>query len=178
MAQTTWEKVAGADEKAASVRSSGRWKFLVGGVAILAAVAYLIISGTSSGARFFISVNDLLAEERYVGQTVRVTGAVIGDTIFYDSERLLMEFTVAHIPSETPDRALALYQAVNDPEAARIPVRVEGQPRPDLLQHEAQAIMTGVLGPDGLFRATEVLFKCPSRYGEADPNQVIAEPGS
>ena len=38
---------------------------------------------------------------------------------------------------------------------------------PDLLQHEAQAIMTGRLGDDGVFYADELLLKCPSRYEES-----------
>ena len=49
---------------------------------------------------------------------------------------------------------------------------MEGEVKPDLLQHEAQAIMTGVVGEDGVFYATELLLKCPSRYEEGVPEQV------
>ena len=38
---------------------------------------------------------------------------------------------------------------------------------PDLLQHEAQAILTGALGVDGVFYASELLLKCPSRFEES-----------
>jgi cytochrome c-type biogenesis protein CcmE len=44
--------------------------------------------------------------------------------------------------------------------------------KPDLLKDEAQAIMTGKIGADGTFTATELLLKCPSRYEEAVPSQV------
>ena len=50
MAQATWEK-APSSTTAKSRASGGRWKFLVGGLLILGAVAYLIASGTVGGAR-------------------------------------------------------------------------------------------------------------------------------
>ena len=43
---------------------------------------------------------------------------------------------------------------------------------PDLLQNEAQAIMTGKMGEDGVFYATELLLKCPTKYEEAVPEQA------
>jgi cytochrome c-type biogenesis protein CcmE len=67
--------------------------------------------------------------------------------------------------------ALALNQAVNDPTRQRMEVVYEGV-MPDLLQNEAQAIMTGKLGADGVFVADELLLKCPTRYDEAAPEQV------
>jgi cytochrome c-type biogenesis protein CcmE len=45
---------------------------------------------------------------------------------------------------------------------------------PDLLQNEAQAILSGYLGEDGIFHANELLLKCPSRFEEALPDQSIA----
>ncbi len=42
---------------------------------------------------------------------------------------------------------------------------------PDLLQNEAQAIMTGKIGEDGVFYASELLLKCPTKYEEAVPEQ-------
>jgi cytochrome c-type biogenesis protein CcmE len=180
VAQTTWEKVADSspESPSAAQRGAGRWKFLVGGIAMLGAVVYLILSGTASGALPLLSVDELVKDSKYAGQLVRVTGAVLGDTIKFDGENLIMEFTVASIPPDVEDLAQALYEATLDPDAGRVPVRVEGQPKPDLLKNEAQAIMTGTLGQDGVFRANEVLFKCPSRYGESDANQAISQPGT
>jgi cytochrome c-type biogenesis protein CcmE len=99
---------------------------------------------------------------------------VLGDTIQYDPETLTIEFTVAHIPAQFDDLAKALHDAAENPNATRIPVVVKNQVKPDLLQHEAQAILEGELGEDGIFYATGLLLKCPSRYEEAAPNQAIA----
>jgi cytochrome c-type biogenesis protein CcmE len=38
-----------------------------------------------------------------------------------------------------------------------------------LLKNEAQAIVTGKLGEDGMFYADELQLKCPTRYDEAPP---------
>ena len=160
------------------VGKTSRSKFIIGGVIILAAVVYLIISSTTAGAQYFFTIDELFARgaEAY-GTPARVAGAVIGDTIEYDAENLTLRFTVAHMPAdndileEEGGLALALNQAVNDPTRARMQVVYYGV-KPDLLQNEAQAIMTGHLGEDGVFVADELLLKCPTRYDEAVPDQA------
>lgn len=174
MAQAAWEKSSLPQGRVArNSLSRSRWQYLVGGILILVAVGYLIISSTLSGARFFITVNEVMSDPQYAGQSVRITGAVIGDTIFYDPENLLIEFSVAHIAEDTGDLAQALHVAANDPGAQRLQVRVENQVRPELLQHEAQAIMTGYLGEDGIFHVSELNLKCPSRFMEGAPDQAV-----
>ena len=169
----TWEKPRIV---AAPTRTRSEYlKFLVGGALMLVAVVYLIISGTTSGARYFITIDELINNPDYVGKTVRMSGAVIGDTINYDRSALSLDFTVAHIPVESSNLALTLHEAVTDSTAARLPVHLDNEVMPDLLQNEAQAILTGTLGADGVFYATELLLKCPSRYEESVPNQV--QPG-
>ena len=64
-----------------------------------------------------------------------------------------------------------LKSAVADPSRNRLKVVYTGV-KPDLLKNEAQAIMTGKLGKDGVFYASELLLKCPTRYQEAVPGQT------
>jgi len=170
MAQATWEKHTSAEIPSHLKPGKNRLKFLIGGLLILAAVAYLIISGTVTGARFFITVDELLNDSTYVGQTVRISGAVLGDSIQYDSEKLLIEFTIANIPQKFDNLAVALREAVSNPNVTQLQVRVENEVKPDLLQHEAQAILTGKLDENGVFQATELLLKCPSRFEEDGPD--------
>ena len=160
------------------VGNTNRSKFLVGGLLILAAVAYLIISSTTAGAQYFFTIDELFSNgSDAVGKPVRVSGAVIGETINYDPETTTLTFTVAHMPAdkdildEEGGLALALNQAVNDPTRQRMQV-VYYDVKPDLLQNEAQAIMTGKLGEDGVFVAEELLLKCPTKYEEAVPEQA------
>lgn len=177
MAEATWEKPKGVALPAAK-GSKGRLKFLIGGLLILGAVAYLLVSGTAAGARYFITVDELLngSKSQYLGKSVRISGAVLGDTIQYDEQNLIINFTIANIPTDYSDLAEALHTSATDPNATHLAVRVEGQVKPDLLQHEAQAILTGKLGADGIFHADELLLKCPTRFTDANAGQAITQP--
>ena len=157
--------------------SSGRIKFIIGGLLIVAAVIYLIVSSTQASAQYFLTVDELNTKGSSVaGRDLRVSGAVIGDSIQYDPETLTLSFTVAHVPGDNKEidaqggLAVVLHEAVTDPSRSKMQVIYNGV-KPDLLRHEAQAIMTGQLGEDGIFYAEELLLKCPTKYEEAVPKQ-------
>ena len=157
--------------------SSSRMKFIIGGLLIVAAIVYLIYSSTAANAQYFLTVEEVAKQGNEVyDRDLRVSGAVIGDTIDYDPQTLTLRFTVADIPGDNNEieaqggLALVLHNAVENPDAI-LKVEYNG-PMPDLLQNEAQAIMTGRLGEDGVFYADELLLKCPTKYEEAVPNQV------
>jgi len=156
-----------------------RNKFLLGGLLILAAVVYLIFSSTKANAEFFMTVDEVNAQgQSIVGKNLRLSGAVVGDTIQYDANTLTLSFDVAHVPGDNADieaqggLAEVLHAAVTDPARARVKVVYIG-PKPDLLRDEAQAIMTGHMGADGVFYADELLLKCPTRYEQAVPGQAV-----
>lgn len=158
--------------------SQSRSKFVIGGLLILAAIVYLIVSSTQANAQYYLTVEELEARGlAAAGQDIRISGVVLGDTIQYDPQRLELRFTVAHIPGDNKEidalggLAVVLHRAANDSSLPRLPVVYEGV-KPDLLKNEAQAIMTGRLGEDGIFYAKELLLKCPTRYEEAVPEQA------
>ena len=153
-------------------------KFVIGGVLILGAVVFLIWSATASTSEYFLTIDELNAKgASIVDKNLRVSGAVIGDTIQYDPQTLTLTFEVAHVSGDNSQLetegglAEALHQAVLDPSRERMTVVYVG-PKPDLLRNEAQAIITGHLGADGVFHADELLLKCPTKYEEAVPNQA------
>lgn len=152
-------------------------KFVIGGIFILGAVVFLIWSSTAANAEYFLTIDELNAKgSSVVDKNLRVSGAVIGDTIQYDAPNLKLNFEVADVPADNAvlekqgGLAEALHQAVIDPSRARMKVVYVG-PKPDLLRNEAQAIMTGHMGTDGTFYAEELLLKCPTRYEQAVPQQ-------
>lgn len=158
--------------------TSNQIKFLIGGLLFLIAVIFMVISASKATAEFFMTVRELQESEKDLrGQNLRVSGAVLGDSISYDSSTGLLHFTIAHIPGDEDEidalggLSLALHQAVSDPKTPRLPVRYQGSP-PDMLRHEAQAILTGTLNDKGIFEAEELLLKCPSKYEDAVPDQV------
>lgn len=153
-------------------------KFFIGGLLILGAVVFLIWSSTAATSEYFMTVDELNEKgSSVIDRNLRVSGAVIGDTIQYDAQSLTLTFEVAHVPGDNAaledegGLAEALHQAVIDPTRSRMKIVYVG-PMPDLLRHEAQAIVTGKLGEDGVFHADELLLKCPTKYEEAVPEQA------
>ena len=153
-------------------------KFVIGGILILVAVVFLIWTSTAASAEYFLTIDELNAKgSDVIDRNLRVSGAVIGDSIQYDPQSLTLSFEVAHVPADNlaieSEGGLAevLHQAVMDPSRARVKVVYVG-PKPDLLRNEAQAIMTGHMSPEGVFYAEELLLKCPTRYEEAVPEQA------
>jgi cytochrome c-type biogenesis protein CcmE len=158
--------------------SGTRLKFFIGGFLIVVAIAYLIIASTKATAQYFMTVDELIASGGgTLDRDAKISGVVIGDTITYDIKTLTLRFTIVNVPADLDEinaaggLAEVLRQAVTDPSATRLEVVYIG-PRPDLLRHEAQAIITGRLGEDGLFHADELLLKCPTRYESDIPIQV------
>ena len=159
------------------VNPASRWKFIGGGLLIAAAVVYLIFSSTQANAQYFLTVDELATKgQSIIGTNVRISGAVIGDSIQYDPQTLTLTFTIANVPGDNKEieaqggLAAVLHAAVIDPNRTQLKVVYNG-PKPDLLRGEAQAIMTGHVGEDGIFYADELLLKCPTKYEEAVPNQ-------
>ncbi len=145
-------------------------KFVFGGILILGAVVFLIWSSTAATQEYFLTVNELNAKgSSIVDKNLRVSGAVIGNTIQYDNQSLTLTFDVAHVPGDNAvldsegGLAKASHQAVVDPSRAHMKVVYVGP---------TQAIMTGHLGKDGVFYVQELLLKCPTRYEEAVPQQA------
>jgi cytochrome c-type biogenesis protein CcmE len=157
---------------------AGRMKFVVAGLLIVAAVAYLIVSSTGSTARYFLTIDELRAMGQDAdGRRVTISGAVLGDTIDYDPSQPRVTFSIVQVPGDPREveraggLAKVLRDAVANPAAPRIEVVYEDV-KPDLLQHESQAIVRGELKPDGRFYADEVLLKCPTKYEEGLPVQA------
>jgi cytochrome c-type biogenesis protein CcmE len=162
----------------AQPKSGGRLKFIIGGLLILAAIVYLIITSTKANAQYFYTIDELKSRgQSVVDQNVRISGAVVGDSIQYDPQTLALSFTIANVPADNKQieaqggLATVLHAAVTDPARTRMQAVYMG-PKPDLLRDEAQAIMTGHMGDDGVFYADELLLKCPTKYEEAIPSQV------
>jgi cytochrome c-type biogenesis protein CcmE len=131
-------------------------KFIVGGVIIALAIAYLIYTGVQSSAAYFLTVDELYAKGVAIeNQTVRVSGKVDAATIDFNNRDLLLQFDVT---SETGQRMHVIFNG----------------PKPDQMREGAEAIIEGKY--DGqAFTAQSLLLKCPSRYEENGIEEVQVE---
>jgi cytochrome c-type biogenesis protein CcmE len=120
----------------------------LGAAVILAALIYLIISSTQGSVVYAMTLQELKGRGSSVyGQGVRVGGNVDGGSIAFDANDLTLRFTLL-------DGDMTL------------PVEYKGA-QPDMFRDEAQVLVEGKYGEDGLFRATKLLLKCPSKYEAA-----------
>ena len=153
-------------------------KTLIAMLVIAVALIALLIATTCSSTQYFLTVSELQSGETdMTGRNVRMSGVVLGDTIVYDPQTLDLTFEVAQIPgdhrviNEMGGMAVVLEKAAADPTLPRITIHYNGV-KPDLLKHEAQAIVSGSLDVNGIFQAKELLLKCPSKYESALPSQA------
>ena len=152
-------------------------KFVIGGVLIVIAVVILAVTSLRGNTQYYLTVNELLSKSNSQTQNVRISGVVIGNSIQYQADSNTLSFEVANIPGDNASidkmggLAQALHTAAIDPNETHLKVSYIGT-KPDLLENEAQAIMTGSLGSDGVFYVTELLLKCPSRYEDSLPAQA------
>lgn len=164
----------------AEPRKGNSLKFVFGGIVIVAAIIYLMVSSLQANVQYFLTVDEVLEKQNsgeLTGRNIRLSGAVLGDSIQYDMDTLELRFTIVHVPADIKlvedegGLAAALHNAVMDPTRSQLEVVYYGA-RPDLLQNEAQAILTGELIANGVFEADELLLKCPTKYEGSVPDQI------
>ncbi len=159
MADTTWTNKQG-DEALLEEKGNGRLKFVVGGVVLVAAIVFLVINAMSGNTQLYKTVDEFYAEQdRLVGRDLRVAGQVVGDSVVFtqiDTTTSRLEFDIVD-NIENPGRTLHIV-AMNEP-------------KPDLLQDHAEALVEGRADENGVFHANPggLLLKCPTRYEELDP---------
>ncbi len=123
----------------------GRWKFLIGGLVIVALAVYLVVTSVGSSGAYYLTIGELKSRSSELGnRNVRVAGKVVGDSIRWDAAGMNLSFTMRD-------------------ETGTLEVRYHG-PRPDNLKNGADAVVEGKPGSDGVFLAKNLLLKCPSRY--------------
>ncbi len=125
-----------------------KWRFLIGGVVIVLVIVYLIISSTQGTAVYALTISELKASVPSIyGRGVRVGGTVDGHSIVWDPREMTLSFTLVD-GEET------------------LPVTYKGA-RPDMFRDGAQAVVEGKYERSGIFEATRLLLKCPSKYEAA-----------
>ena len=150
MADVSWQN---SDESLILERPRrNRLMFVVGGVVLIAAVVYLVVNAMSGNTQLYKTVGEFYAEQdRLVGRDLRVAGWVIGDTIQYtqiDAHNSRLEFDIV--------------DDLNNP-GQRLHVVAFNEPKPDLLQNEAQALVEGSADATGTLNANPggLMRKCP-----------------
>ncbi len=126
-------------------------KFLIAGTVILAAIAFLAFQSFQSNSMFYLTVPEVKAEAAKEGtafyaRQIRVSGPLHQASIDWNPKMMNLKF---HL--------------VNGNEM--FPVEFTGV-IPDTFQHSETVVAEGRYTPAGVFQATNILVKCPSKYEE------------
>ena len=133
-------------------------KFLIAGALILGSIVFLMYTGMSESMVTYYDVPQLLEKStRLEKRGVRLTGQVKPGSINLHRNESSVEFLVY-------DQTSTL----------SIPVTYQGD-IPDTFQERAEVVVEGRVSPDGVFHASFLLAKCPSKYeklSDEHPEQI------
>lgn len=120
-------------------------RFLIGGVIILAALAYLVIGGMQDAMVYFYTPSELKAAERGKSdRSIKMGGMVVNGSLQKDLANLTYRFDLTD-------------------GGATVPVFFKGVP-PDLFTEGKGAVVEGRMGADGVFQATMIMAKHAEDY--------------
>jgi cytochrome c-type biogenesis protein CcmE len=122
---------------------------IVGGIAILAAVIYLVYANTQANAVYYLTVGELKNCTTCTTQSVRVAGVVQPGSVVHDSQKQLISFVITDSGKSLP----VVYSGVV----------------PDIFQPGIQVVVEGHYSGQGAFQAQTLLAKCPSKFQAATP---------
>jgi cytochrome c-type biogenesis protein CcmE len=117
----------------------------------------------SGNTQLYKTVAEFHAEQdKLAGRDLRIAGWVMGESI---------EFT--QIDATTTRLEFDIVDDLSNP-GETLHIVAMNEPKPDLLQHEAQAMVEG-RAENGMFMANEggLLLKCPTRYEELQPGEIM-----
>ena len=142
-------------------------KVAIGVTVIVAAVAYLLLSGTTASTVYFLTVPEVQqqwATLQQASRPIRVAGPVTADPIHWEARHLSLAFRIGE-------------------GEARLPVQYKGV-KPDMFQAGVTVIVEGRIGQDGVLMASTLMTSCPSKYQDEKkatalwPARVAARTGN
>jgi cytochrome c-type biogenesis protein CcmE len=133
-------------------RRKAPWGFLIAGVAIAAAVVYLVIANTGATAEYYMTIHQLETCTSCAGQTVRVAGFVSPNGLVRDDATQSVRFVITDSATSATPTMAVVYKGIV----------------PDAFKPGAQVVVEGTYA-QGAFQASTVLAKCPSKFQAATP---------
>ena len=127
------------------------------GVAIIVVLlGSLAVSSFSNSISYYMTISELKDKgELGYGETVNINGSVILESINWEPENQLLEFTLTD-GGETLD------------------VVYEGS-LPNNFREATSVVVSGQYSEDRIFRSNKMLVKCPSKYAADDVDMEVVE---
>lgn len=123
-------------------------KFIIGCLIICIALGYLGYLGYTllgSSLDYYATVSKLKEQgESIYDQKVQVNGEIVPDSIVFDTENIILKFTI----TDGDETLKVVYEGL----------------KPDGLENLTDVVLKGKLNDTGVFYASSIVTKCPSKY--------------
>ncbi|HPT49204.1 MAG TPA: cytochrome c maturation protein CcmE [Accumulibacter sp.] len=132
-----------------------RIALILGGLAILALAATLVLNAFRSNLVFFFTPTQVVAGEAPKGKNFRIGGMVKEGSLHREADGVTLRFVVTDTDKEMP----VAYKGI----------------LPDLFREGKGVVAQGKLGDDGLFVASEVLAKHDENYMPPEAAKAVGD---
>ena len=120
-------------------------RYLIGGIIIILAVAYLIFVNLGSSVSYYLTVSEFMDRKGELNNTsVRVIGEIAGDSVQWDAENVELKFDI----TEGGETLSIVYNGA----------------KPTGFEPGSNILVEGKLQPDNVFLAKQLIMRCPSKY--------------
>jgi cytochrome c-type biogenesis protein CcmE len=124
-------------------------RLIIGGGIILIAVVYLLYLSFGSSVSYYVTVSEFFERSDELLETnIRMAGNVADTTIEWNADDLELTFTL----TEGGKNMAVVYNGA----------------QPSGFKAGSTILAEGKYGSDGIFRASQLILKCPSKYESID----------
>ena len=122
-----------------------RKKYFIGGGILLVAVIYLLYLSFGSSVSYYVTVSEFYDRGTELHDTgVRVAGTIADVPVDWNAEDLELKFTI----TEGDKNIAVIYNGA----------------QPSGFKEGSSILVEGEYHSDGVFRASQIILKCPSKY--------------
>ena len=137
-------------------------KFIAGLTIIVICMLYLVISGFQKTAIYYFTVTEFEAREaEFVDRRIKLAGKVVPGSVRKDNRTSAIRFQIWE-PLEGAPGSFSAPRTVHYRGIV-----------PDTFKDDADIVLEGKPGADGVFRAETLLAKCPSKYEGKSYGEMI-----
>ncbi len=124
---------------------SKKTKFIIAGLVVVIIVGYMVYAGIRDTRVLYMTPSEIISSGASVyNRGLRLGGIVLDGSIEYDNKNLILAFKVTDGKVQMP----VVYHGVV----------------PDTFQNGVEIVVEGNYTSEGIFNATTLFPKCPSKY--------------
>ncbi len=122
-----------------------RKKLIIGGIVLFIGIGYLLYTMVSGSLTYYSTGSAFMDKNPIVyDEAVRISGRVVDGSIDWNAEKIQLRFSIAD-------------------SKAKMPVVYDGS-KPEDFRDGKDITIEGKYASDGVFYASHILMKCPSKY--------------